>query len=140
MIGNDIDVSRGGLRVNGFLLLKFLRYDVHQTHHQLLHALKHKKVHPCTFCEFVAPYQSTLKLHMFRKHFEEKPLGCGVCGKGKRGKVHQCPYCHVVAPFLSSLKLHIIRKHIEEKPFKCHICGKDFATKFQLQRHSICHR
>ncbi|GFY79193.1 hypothetical protein TNIN_245541 [Trichonephila inaurata madagascariensis] len=56
-------------------------FDVHQTYQQFLHIVKHKKTYPCTFCEFVSPYHSTLKRHMFRKHFEERPHGCGVCGK-----------------------------------------------------------
>lgn len=87
---------------------------------------------PCTICDKVFPWPSSLSEHM-TVHTGEKP--------------HSCPKCNLKFRLKGSLRRHIKIYHLKDeilqnklKLFKCRICGKeDFVYYSALRNHWDSH-
>lgn len=42
--------------------------------------------------------------------------------------------------FLKNVSKHMARFHSSKKPFKCQECNQAFATKYELDRHTLTHK
>ena len=86
-----------------------------QFHHQQVHNCHHKKLFPCTSCNYVCHDNGTLIWHT-RVHTSEKP--------------HECYYCDKNFRQSYNLMIHE-RIHTKETPYQCGLC--DFVTDFRIK-------
>ncbi|TRY70302.1 hypothetical protein TCAL_02451 [Tigriopus californicus] len=97
----------------------FKNYNAYHYHKKTKHCLGHT----CVKCDFVAPTQGQLDMHM-RKHTGEKPFSCRFCDKkftrASLRKVHEA-------------------RHTGNSLFSCTTCGKGFPQKSELRSHERTH-
>ena len=86
-------------------------------------ARKYDKSFKCTLCNFTAPFNSNLQVHMLI-HTGEKPF--------------KCDECEYSCTRLGNLKTHKL-KHTGDKPYKCDVCKFSTVTAGNLKIHKAIH-
>ena len=78
----------------------------------------------CDFCDMAFIYQTSLKVHLSKKHSEFN----------KAQKIVECEFCS--KEFISDrLKTHIQQVHDSRSNFECEKCKKTLSSGFYLKRH-----
>ncbi|XP_055628124.1 zinc finger protein 675-like [Toxorhynchites rutilus septentrionalis] len=90
----------------------------------------------CHFCSLCFSAKESLKIHENREHGTNHVLPKRY---KRRNKVYQCETCGKIFQNDSLLKQHDQFQHKKLPAACCKLCGRTFATKANLEKHSIVH-
>ncbi|CAH0394907.1 unnamed protein product [Bemisia tabaci] len=113
------------------------------------------ELYSCSFCDYVATYQSQIKTHLVI-HSDLRPFKCDLCTaafkinynlKKHTRECHthseerpfKCDECPNAFKNRSALNNHKASIHSDLRPFKCNFCDASFKLKAVLTSHQRVH-